>query len=314
MLFEWFLILVGFLLLFIGGEGLVKGSVGLAGRFNVSTLVVGLTVIAFGTSGPELVVSVRAAIESVGGIAVGNVVGSNIMNIALILGICALIAPMPFSKRVRRFDLPVLTGATVLLFGLLWNGSLSRLEGMLLFSCLILYTAVNLFTAKKTGSPIARKLVEEEMGERLPGLPTASALVLLGFAALYYGSKYMVDGAVAVARDLGCSQTVIGLTVVALGTSLPELVTSVMATLKRETDLAVGTVIGSCVFNILSILGIASMIKPVRATGMGWVDVAFLLLVTLALLPIAFFGRRMNRLEGFFILTSYGGYLVWLLH
>lgn len=314
MLFEWFLIFVGFLLLFIGGESLVKGSVALAGRFNVSPLVVGLTVIAFGTSGPELVVSVRAAVESIGGIAVGNVVGSNIMNIALILGSCALIRPLPFSMRVRRFDLPVLTGATVLLFGLLWNGSLARPEGMLLFSCLILYTAVNLFTAKKTGSPIAKKLVEEEMGGRLPGLPTASALVLLGFTLLYYGSKFMVDGAVAVASDLGCSQAVIGLTVVALGTSLPELVTSVIATLKRETDLAVGTVIGSCVFNILSILGIASMIKPVRATGIGWVDVAFLLLVTLSLLPMAFFGRRINRGCGFLLLVSYAGYLAWLLH
>jgi len=305
-------LLVGVALLYGGAEGLVRGSASLALRLGLSPLVVGLTVVAFGTSAPELVVSLRAALGGQSAISVGNVVGSNICNVGLILGLSALIIPVATSSRVVRIDIPVMLGLTGLTIFVLASGTIGRLEGGLLTALLVGYIIFTIRLAHRApDDPLAGEFGEiVRLSKR--GLALDIFLVVAGGVLLVLGVRFFVDGAVTVARAFGWSEAVIGLTIVAIGTSLPELATSVVAALKKESDIAVGNIVGSNVFNLLGILGLTALVTPLSAAGLSAMDLAVMAAFSVALWVFAFFGRRISRLQGAFLLGGYVAYLSWL--
>jgi cation:H+ antiporter len=295
-------------LLFIGAEGLVRGSSSLALRAGLSRLMVGLTIVAFGTSSPELVVSVKATLSQQGDIAVGNVVGSNIFNIAVILGITALLCPIPVHRQIIRIDAPIALALTGLLIVLLLNDSLGRLEGLLLFTGIVAYTVMNVLVARReagaggNGNDTSAPDVSRHWS-------IDTLFILGGLGILILGSRLLVDHSVLLARGFGISEAVIGLTIVAAGTSMPELATSVVAAARKQPDIAIGNVVGSNVFNILGILGVASIVSPLHAPGISWMDYAVMMTFTVLLLPLLYTGRILHRLEGLALLALYGGYL-----
>lgn len=295
-------------LLFIGAEGLVRGSSSLALRAGLSRLMVGLTIVAFGTSSPELVVSVKATLSQQGDIAVGNVVGSNIFNIAVILGITALLCPIPVHRQIIRIDAPIALALTGLLIVLLLNDSLGRLEGLLLFTGIVAYTVMNVLVARReagaggNGNDTSAPDVSRHWS-------IDTLFILGGLGILILGSRLLVDHSVLLARGFGISEAVIGLTIVAAGTSMPELATSVVAAARKQPDIAIGNVVGSNVFNILGILGVASIVSPLYAPGISWMDYAVMMTFTVLLLPLLYTGRILHRLEGLALLALYGGYL-----
>lgn len=301
----------GLAMLFVGAESLVRGSTSLALRMGIAPLVVGLTVVAFGTSSPELVVSVQAAIDGRGAIAVGNVVGSNIANIALILGLTALIRPMKVNTQLIRLDVPIVIASSLLLVALLFDGRLGRLDGALLSAGIVAYVAFLLRQARRE-----RPKVKEDFAEALPGpkghVGRDALFVVLGLGLLVLGANLLVDGAVAVAQRLDISEAIIGLTVVAIGTSLPELATSVVAALRREGDLAIGNVVGSNIFNILGILGLSSLVQTLDSGGIRMADLVVMVAIALLLFPMIWTGRRLSRAEGAFLLVCYAAYMAFL--
>ena len=307
-------ILVGLALLSIGAEALVRGSAALALRLGITPLVVGLTVVAFGTSSPELVVSVKASLDDNGAIALGNVVGSNICNIALILGVAALIKPVRIEAQVIRREIPILIFASILLWAMLAGGELQRWMGLLLTVGLVAYIAFSYGGARAEKN----EAVHEEFAEALPAPEARRAwvdvlFVLVGLAMLLFGANLFVDGAVAVAERFGVSQAVIGLTIVAVGTSLPELATSIVAAFKGEGDIAVGNAVGSSIFNILCILGVAALIRPMATTGISMVDLAVMTACAVLVMPMMRSGFCLNRWEGIFLLAVYVGYLYYVI-
>lgn len=303
---------LGLALLYFGAEGLVGGSSRLAMRFGVSPLVVGLTVVAYGTSAPELVVSVKAAWLGQGSLAVGNVVGSNIMNIACILGLCSLIEPARADSRIVRREIPVMIGVTAVGTVLLWDGALRRWEAVVLLTGAVAYTVWTLSDARRQkADPLAGEFAEE-----LPA-PSGSVgrdvvFIAGGLALLIAGGHFFVDGAQGVARRLGVSEAVIGLTIVAAGTSLPELATSLLAAWRKENAIAVGNVVGSNVFNLLGILGLSGVLRPIGEAGMAATDLLVMLGVAVLLLPLMRTGLRVSRPEGALLLAGYIGYVVYL--
>jgi cation:H+ antiporter len=304
-------ILAGVGLLYGGAEGLVRGSASVARRLGLTPLVIGLTVVAFGTSMPELVVSINAGLTGRAPVAVGNVVGSNIANIALILGTSALIRSVAVHAQVIRLDVPLLVGASLVMVWFLSDDYLGRGEGSLLLAGLIAYTVFSLRKARKETPD-----VQTEFAEGIPAT-TGSALldagmILVGLALLVGGAHLLVNGATDVARAFHISEAVIGLTVVAVGTSLPELATSIVAALKGEGDIALGNVIGSNLFNTLGILGTASLVTPLHPTGMSLVDLGVMLGLTLALLPLMYTGMSVSRTEGGLLLAAYTAYTLYL--
>jgi len=306
-------LLLGLVLLFFGGEGLVRGSAALALRLGLTPLVVGLTVVAFGTSAPELVVSVQAALDGQGAIAVGNVIGSNIFNIGLILSVTALIYPLKVQLQILRIDAPIMVGVTLLAAWLLADLRIGRAEGALLFAGIIAYISFTVLFAKKV-QPSAE--VAPEFAEAAPA-PRGSVwrdvlFIVGGLALLIAGSRFFVEGAVSFARSFGLSEAVIGLTIVAAGTSMPELATSVVAALKKQPDIALGNIIGSNIFNILGILGAAALAKPMIGTGIKMLDLYVAIAFALALVPFLWSGFKLQRWEGGLLLAGYIGYLAWL--
>ena len=302
----WILLGVG--LLYGGAEGLVRGSASVARRLGLSPLVIGLTVVAFGTSMPELVVSVRATLAGAGPIAVGNVVGSNIANIALILGLSALIRPIRVHAQLIRVDVPLLIVASVALAVLLQDGRLGRVEGVLFLAGIVGYTVLGLRLARAESAA-----VHAEFAEATPP-PTGSwardlIFIGAGLGLLVLGARLLVDGAVTIATSFGVSEAVVGLTIVAVGTSLPELATSLVAAGKGEGDIAVGNVVGSNMFNILGILGTASVVRPLTQTGMTRLDLGVMVGLALVLLPLMRTGFRLSRGEGGFLLAVYVVYV-----
>lgn len=296
-------------LLFFGAESLVRGSAALALRVGLSPLLVGLTIVAFGTSSPELVVSVQAGLSQQGDIAVGNVVGSNIFNIAVILGIAALVCPIPVHRQIIKFDAPIALGAALTLVFFALDDALGRIEGGLLLMGIVAYTWMNVVLARRQRVPMA-----PDPGD--PQAPTPSrhwavdlALILGGLAVLVFGSRLLVEHSVSLAKDMGISEAVIGLTIVAAGTSMPELATSLVAAVRKQPDIAIGNVIGSNVFNILGILGLASCFSPLNAPGISTVDYAVMIVVTVLLIPLLYTGRLLHRLEGVALMLVYGVYL-----
>ncbi len=311
MLLDFLLLAGGIALLFVGAEALVRGASALALRLGISPLVVGLTVVAFGTSAPELVVSVQAALNGAGGIAVGNVVGSNIANIALILGIAALIRPLRVEAQLVRFDMPLMVAVTGLLAAMLWNRTLIRPEAVLLLAGFAAYVVFTLRQARRSRTLLLT--LDAALPEPTSSRLQDAAYVLGGLGALVLGSNGLVHGAVAIAEAVGIPDAVIGLTLVAVGTSLPELATSAIAAHRGEGDLAIGNVVGSNLFNALGILGVAALVRPLSAPGLTPLDLGVLVVTALLILPLARSGFVLSRREGTFLLVLYGAYTFLLL-
>ena len=309
---SWFYLIAGLGLLYLGAQILVKGGAALALRLGLNALVVGLTVIAYGTSSPEMVVSVSASLQDNGAIAIGNVVGSNICNIALILGVCALVSPLSASAQIIRREIPIMIGVSVVLAAMLWDEQLSRLEGGGLFAGIVVYTVLTVRDARAE----TKGKAEQEYGEDFPagsmGLGKSVLLVVAGLGVLVVASQLFVGGAVVLAKSWGVTEAVIGLTVVAVGTSLPEFATSLVAAVRGHGDVAIGNVVGSNIFNVLGILGIAALINPIDTSGLSRVDLATMVVAALAMLPAARSGGVISRLEGAVLLFAYFGYTAWL--
>ncbi len=312
-------LIAGLVLLVAGAEVLVRGAAKLAAQFGISPLVIGLTVVAFGTSAPETAVSVQAALNGSGDIAIGNVVGSNIANVLLILGVTALVAPLVVSRQLIRLDVPIMIGASLVTFGLAWDGELSRIDGALLFAAVVAYTLFLIISSRREKAAEADDEFAKEFGLHEPAKPHAglinAGLVIAGLVLLVVGSNFLVEGAVALARALGLSELVIGLTVIAVGTSLPELATSIMAAFRGERDIAVGNIVGSNIFNLLCVLGLASLVSP-QAIGVSSNALAFdfpvMIAVAVACLPIFFAGYCIKRWEGALFLAYYVAYTLYL--
>jgi len=299
----------GLVLLYFGADWLVQGAVTLALHLGLSPLIVGLTVVALGTSVPEALVSVQAAIGHQGGIALGNVIGSNILNIALILGLSSLIHPLKVDSHIVKADVPLLTGATFMLVVLLEDFHISRMEGAFLLLCIVFYVAGNIMTVKRT-SPEEDKIegmeIPEDSGKTLW---RDVGFLILGIVTLGFGANFLVTGAVDLARIFGLSEALIGLTIVSIGTGTPELATALMAAFRKTPDLAIGNVVGSNLFNIMFVLGIAGLVAPLDGKGISSVDLYVMLGVTILLLPTVWTGRILDRKEGFLFLAIYVGYL-----
>lgn len=314
---------VGFLLLYYGAEWLVKGSSNLARSLGVTPIVIGLTVVAFGTSAPELVVSVISSIKENSMIAVGNVVGSNICNIALVLGAAAAFQPISSQRTVVRRDIPIMLAVSVYLLILSMNSQLGRLEGFTLFAGVIAYTFMNYYWCRK-----------ETEAERNPGSATIASgvegigqidnrgkqiwLVIVGIAGVVGGAELVVDSAVKIMTIIGVGEKFIGLTIVAFGTSLPELATSVVAAIRKEMDISIGNLVGSNVFNILSVLGAAALVRPIPIPGgffqSGlWID--YLVMMAISALPLLMMRKHptISRGNGVFLLSCYVVYLCYLI-
>jgi len=297
---------------------LVRGASRLAAAVGVSPLVIGLTVVAFGTSSPELAVSLVSAWTGQADIAVGNVVGSNIFNILVIIGLSALIVPLVVAQQLVRLDVPLMIGVSFLVLVLGRNGHIGRTEGALLFGLLVLYLVFLTRASRKESAEVQIEYAQEfgnsrfsPWGQRLFHL----VLVVVGLVFLVIGSRWLVSGAVAIARLLGVSELIIGLTVVAGGTSLPEVATSVVAALRKERDIAVGNAVGSNIFNLLAVLGLAALVAPqgvAVSPAVRVFDFPVMIAVAAATLPIFFTGYRIARWEGALFLFYYGAYILYL--
>ena len=302
-------IIGGLILLYFGANWLVQGAITLALHLGLSPLIVGLTVVALGTSVPEALVSVQAAIGHQGGIALGNVIGSNILNIALILGLSAFFNPLKVDSHLVKADVPLLAGATFMLVVLLEDFHISRMEGAFLLLCIVGYVAGNIMTVKRT-SPEENKIEGVEVPEdHSKNLWRDISFLFIGLIALAFGSNFLVTGAVDLARIWGLSEALIGLTIVSIGTGTPELATALMAAFRKSPDLAIGNVVGSNLFNIMFVLGIAGLVAPLDGKGISSVDLYVMLGVTILLLPTVWTGRILDRKEGFLFLAIYVGYL-----
>ncbi|MGQ9799930.1 MAG: calcium/sodium antiporter [Ignavibacterium sp.] len=302
----------GLVLLFIGAEGLIRGSSNLAIKIGITPLVVGLTVVAFGTSAPELVVSLRAALIGNSSISLGNVVGSNIANIALILGTSAIIKPLNVNANVIMREIPIMISINVVLFILLLDGEVGFVDGIIFTLGLIIYLIVNVILARKEKNTEVDAEFKEGLSSKL-GIPLSMVFIIVGLGLLLFGANLFVRGAVAVARIFNVSDATIGLTIVAIGTSLPELITSVVATYKKEVDIAIGNAVGSNIFNILGILGITALITPISSLEISFVDLSVMLVTAIILLPLSKTGFSISRLEGSFLLAGYAGYIRYLI-
>lgn len=311
----------GLAALVVGAELLVRGASRLATSFGISPLVVGLTIVAFGTSAPEIAVSVSAVLDGKGDLAIGNVVGSNIFNLLFILGVSALITPLSVHRQLIRQDAPLMLGSSLLLMLLVLDGGLSVRDGLLLFALFLGYTVFLIVQSRRQGAE-QQAAAPSEGQAATPGGGGGStwvqlALILVGLAGLVVGSDWLVEASVSFAKALGVSDLVIGLTIVAAGTSLPEVATSVMAAFKGERDIAVGNAVGSCTFNILACLGLAGLVSgaaglPVAPSVLGF-DIWVMLGVAMASLPVFVTGREIARWEGGLFLLYYVAYVSYLI-
>jgi cation:H+ antiporter len=315
--FAW--LLAGLAMLTFGADWLVKGASDLALRARIKPLVVGLTVVAFGTSAPELLVSLKANLDpqTRPDIAVGNVIGSNICNIGLVLGIAALISPLVINRQILRRELPILLVVTAVFVIFIWDRELSRWEGAALAAGIVIYVVHSIFHARNHPEDPMAAGFEHELREKLPvegaaGVWASIGWLGLGLAGLIFGADRLVVSGVEIAVVLGVPELVIGLTMVAVGTSLPELATTVAASRRGETDLIAGNLIGSNLFNILAVMGITGTVKAISLVSLAWVDLAVMGGFTLVLVPFLLGGARLNRIEGGLMLGAYLLYCVYL--
>lgn len=315
--FNIILLVVGFVLLIKGADFFVEGSASVARYFKVPGVIIGLTVVAMGTSAPELAVSVSAGLSGSNEIAVSNVVGSNIFNLLMVLGICAMMKPLPVDPGIKKRDFPISLVATLLVVLLGGNlvlsgkctdfhdpsasaGTMFRWNGLILVAAFILYLAYTIYIARKNR-------IEEEEGEQIP-IGKSILLIIIGLAGIIIGGQLVVNSAKTLAAIWGMSETLIGLTIVAIGTSLPELVTSIVASSKGQNGMAIGNVVGSNIFNLLLILGISSSLHPIVVTVASFVDLGMLLGVSLIAYAFVCSGRRVNRAEGAVMVFMYIAY------
>ncbi|MEM6327875.1 MAG: calcium/sodium antiporter [Bacteroidota bacterium] len=309
---------VGLVLLVGGAESLVRGAAALALRFGITPLVVGLTVVAFGTSSPELVVSVQAALSGNGPVALGNVIGSNIANLGLIVGVSATLSPLVVDRRLLRRDIPVMIASMLLMWVFISNGVLSTVEGVVLSVGIVAYTGWGIAASRKetreAHADAGNLPVEVAEARSQPPWKVAVqvTLVLGGLALLVVGADLLVDGAVAVAETLGVSQAVIGLTLVAIGTSLPELATTIVAVFRGHGEIALGGAIGSNVFNVLGVLGPAAVVRPIPSEGIETDVLLIMLGITFLTTFFLATGGKTRRWEGTTLLACYGLYLWWV--
>ena len=302
LLISGLLVAVGLAMLYFGAEWLVRGSVSIAQKFKISQLVIGLTIVAFGTSTPELSVSVSSAINGVSDVALGNVVGSNIANIGLILGISAIIAPIAVARQTIRKEVPIMIGVSVLLLVVSLDAQISMIEGILLAIGVVAFTVFSYKSAKKEERIV--EATNEVVSVQVTTYRSA-ILIGIGLVLLTIGSFVTVDNAVLIAQNIGISERVIGLTLVAVGTSLPELITSVVAARKGHADLSIGNIVGSNIFNILAIIGISASIAGITVSDSMWSDYYIMIIFALVLLPIMRTGFKISKLEGFTLLAGY---------
>jgi len=313
------LFIAGLALLALGAELLVRGASRLALTLGISPLVVGLTVVAFGTGSPELAVSIQSGLSGQAGLAIGNVVGSNIFNVLFVLGLSAVVVPLAVTPQVIRQEIPFMVAVSLLLWGLAYDGHLGRWEAALLLALLVIYTVFLIWQSRR-----AQARVRREFAEALPA-PAGSAwdrhwpvqilLVAAGLVLLVLGAHWLVQAAVAFATYLGVSKLVIGLTIVAVGTSLPEIATSLIAAVRGERDMAVGNVIGSNIFNILGVLGVTGLVSPMGLTvahGVLGFGILVMLAAAIACIPVAFTGRVIARWEGGLFLFYFAAYTTYL--
>ncbi|MCC6458202.1 MAG: calcium/sodium antiporter [Caldilineaceae bacterium] len=312
-------LVVGLVLLVVGAEALVRGASKLASAVGISSLVIGLTVVAFGTSTPELAVSVQSALNGQPDIALGNVVGSNIFNVLFILGISAIITPLIVSQQLIRLDVPIMIGVSLLTYLFAYDGHLVLWEGVILFAGIIIYTVFLIRQSRRETAEVKAEY-EQEFGDEKPktgtGILVDIGMIAVGLVMLVFGSRFLVNSAVAIAQTIGVSELVIGLTVVAAGTSLPEVATSVVAAIRGERDIAVGNVVGSNIFNILAVLGMTAIVSPTGisiAPSALSADIPFMIIVAVACLPIFFTGNLIARWEGLVFLAYYVAYTVYLI-
>ena len=313
--FVLLLLIIGFVLLVVGAELLVRGAARLAAAAGIPPLIIGLTVVAFATSAPELAVSTQSALSGQADIALGNVVGSNIFNILFVLGASALVLPLVVKQQLVRLDAPLMVGASILVLLLGLDGRIERWEGGLLFACIIAYTFLLVRQSRNESS-----LVQEEYASEYGAVGSGKRLldvilVIAGLALLVWGARWLVDGAAIIARVLGLSELIIGLTIIAIGTSLPEAATSVIADLRGERDIAVGNAVGSSLFNLLVVLGLTSLLAPqgvpVAPAALAF-DIPVMIAAAVATLPIFFIGHRISRWEGALLLAYYIAYMLYL--
>jgi cation:H+ antiporter len=315
--------IAGIALLYYGAEWLIKGGVSIALKMRVSTLVIGLTLVAFGTSMPEFVVSADAAIQGARGVAgagdisIGNVVGSNICNIALILGLCAVIRPLPVNKQFLKTDIWWMLGSTIMLAVFhFFSKGMGRCAGLFFLLCIIAFTCLSYRSGRKLElqkSEEEKNAETQENAEKI--LPAGLSLLLVagGLIALVGGGKLFVNAAVTIAQLMGISEAVIGLTIVAVGTSMPELATSVVATIKGENDIAIANVVGSNIFNVLGILGLAPLIAPIKSAGISMIDMYVMIGISV-LLTVFMKPLKINRWMGALFLAIYVAYTTYLFY
>jgi len=305
----YLMLIAGLALLVVGAELLVKGASRIAAGFGISPLIIGLTVVAFGTSAPEMAISVSSALKGEADIAVGNVVGSNIFNVLFILGVSALITPLLVSQQLVRVDVPVMIGVSILALVVSMDGTISFLEGAVLFAGILTYVVILIRIGLRSGE--AGEAIEESKHWAID-----VGLIGVGLALLILGSRWLVVSAITIAESMGVSELVIGLTIVAAGTSLPEVATSIIATIRGQRDIAVGNVVGSNIFNILAVLGLAAMVAPgglpVSEAAINF-DYPVMLAVAVACLPIFFVGYTIERWEGALFLGYYVAYTAYLI-
>jgi len=304
----------GLILLFLGGESLLRGSVAIAEKLNLSTLFVSMVLVGFGTSAPELMVSVAAATKGAPNIALGNVIGSNIANILLILGLSAAFMPIICRRHEMMRDMLAVLISSIVLTGLALNGSISQITGLLMLISLISYISYAYITQRSNTvkDTIHRERLEADTGVSSLSFHVAAALCIVGFLSLASGAHFLVEGAASIAARFGISKAVIGLTIVAVGTSLPELATAVVSAIRRHADVVIGNVIGSNLFNILGVLGATAAVSPIPFSGrLAEVDIWIMLIVAVGLAPMIWAGRRIGRIDGIIFVSLYGMYTIW---
>jgi len=304
------MLIAGFVLLFFSGDWLVKSSVQIARYLRISTLVVGITVVAFGTSAPELIVSLNAVFDGVPDISIGNIIGSNIANIALVLGMVSIILPIKIKKKSIFFDWVVMMTASLLFYLFAQNNKLEFSEGIIFLILIILYLAFSVYSSRKNTEKTGEVIEKPSMK-----MTSAIGLLILAAAGLYFGSELLVEGAVTIAQSFHVSERVIGISAVAFGTSVPELATSIMAAIKKETDISIGNIIGSNVFNLLGILGVTSVLKTINIskdliTVDIWWMIGISLLLIISLLPLK--RGHISRWKGAIFVAIYAYYMILL--
>jgi cation:H+ antiporter len=311
MLVQLLWLVAGLLLLYAGAEGLVRGASSLARRLRVSPLVIGLTVVAFGTSMPEVVVSVRAALDGEGSIAVGNAIGSNIFNVGAILGIAAIVAPIKIKIQLLRFDVPVMMVIALALLFIFPDATIDRWEGAVLIAMLAIYVGFNIYFARRERNRRLKKEFAKNLPKQTMHWQIDAVLIVLGLVSLTFGARFMVSSAVTMAEALSVDKGIVALTIVAAGTGLPELAASVIAAWRRASDIAVGNIIGSNILNMVGALGVGSLVRPLATAGISPVNLYVMIGFFFLLVPFLWHGFKLNRWEGAVLFGLYLCYLVY---